>query len=298
MRRHVLKLDALRGLAAQPVVLSHSAALVYPPSPAMTVVGWAAHLAVIFFFVLSGYAIIGGLREELRRNGAIDLRDFAIRRVARIYPPYLLTIALVALYFSLLDRSTTLHDTSAAAVIRSLAFAFFSTDAITLTPVWSLRIEVLLYAIAGFGFFAAGQKGYAKYLAFAIAATLSTLLCWRLSFGVTGLFAFALGGVLYTILRNYPAREEADIWRTVAPLGGWSYTLYLIHMPIVLLTIECLRPLLLGAAFLVFASIISANIAAALLSKLVERPKEIAGWLRSCLKVIDPARAKNSPAGL
>jgi peptidoglycan/LPS O-acetylase OafA/YrhL len=293
MRRYILKLEALRGLAAQPVVLSHSAVLVFAPSPAITAIGWAAHLSVIFFFVLSGFAIIGGLREELRANGAINIKDFGIRRIARIYPPYLLALALVAIYFalpgSMIDASK--YNTSLPAFGRALMFAFTSNDAIVLAPVWSLRIEVLLYAIAGLSFFSLGLKARMRFAVATAAALLAAVMCWKLSFGFSSLVFFAGGGLLHTLVGRGPPKAEADLWRSIAPLSAWSYTLYLVHMPVVLLTIECLKPLGFSAVMLVAASIISANISSALFSRIVERPHEIANLLRGIPKVAGPASA-------
>jgi peptidoglycan/LPS O-acetylase OafA/YrhL len=50
---------------------------------------------VDLFFALSGYLIVGFLLAERRRTGAIDVKAFAIRRLFKIYPPYLLFLAAV-----------------------------------------------------------------------------------------------------------------------------------------------------------------------------------------------------------
>ena len=54
--------------------------------------GWAG---VDLFFALSGYLIVGLLLAERRLTGTIDVRAFAVRRVFKIYPPYLLFLAAV-----------------------------------------------------------------------------------------------------------------------------------------------------------------------------------------------------------
>lgn len=49
-------------------------------------------LGVTVFFFLSGYLITTLLRTEADQTGRINIRDFYIRRVLRIFPPFYLTI--------------------------------------------------------------------------------------------------------------------------------------------------------------------------------------------------------------
>jgi peptidoglycan/LPS O-acetylase OafA/YrhL len=51
-------------------------------------------LGVTIFFFLSGYLITTLLRTEADQNGHISIRDFYIRRVLRIFPPFYLAIFL------------------------------------------------------------------------------------------------------------------------------------------------------------------------------------------------------------
>ena len=51
-------------------------------------------LGVTIFFFLSGYLITTLLRTEMDQHGRISIRDFYIRRVLRIFPPFYLTIFL------------------------------------------------------------------------------------------------------------------------------------------------------------------------------------------------------------
>jgi peptidoglycan/LPS O-acetylase OafA/YrhL len=102
MGKRLHELDSLRGLAAFAVMLSHLL-IVFPiawntSEPAGAVwwiklvmfsplrVVWAGHEAVIFFFILSGFVLallfFGG-RE------APPYRLYLVKRIIRIYPPYL-----------------------------------------------------------------------------------------------------------------------------------------------------------------------------------------------------------------
>ncbi len=48
--------------------------------------------AVLVFFTLSGYLIIGLLFDEKKRNGSINIRNFYVRRMLRLYPVYFLVL--------------------------------------------------------------------------------------------------------------------------------------------------------------------------------------------------------------
>ena len=116
MAKRFHELDSLRGIAAFSVMLSH-VFLVYPIiwdtarpddaplwlrlvmfSPLRVI--WAGHEAVVFFFVLSGFV----LALLFFGNGDPPAyRLYLIKRVIRIYPPYLasaiLAISLRVIYF-------------------------------------------------------------------------------------------------------------------------------------------------------------------------------------------------------
>ena len=66
--------------------------------------GWPGfgEYAVFTFFCLSGYLIIGLLFDEKRKNGTINVRDFYIRRILRIYPVYYLVLIFGFLFYHVL----------------------------------------------------------------------------------------------------------------------------------------------------------------------------------------------------
>ncbi len=80
-------LDAMRGLAAIAVMTSHYTS--------HRLFGGAA-LAVDLLFCLSGFALAFSYQARLR-SGAMSVRDFACRRLIRLYPMFQLGIALGAL---------------------------------------------------------------------------------------------------------------------------------------------------------------------------------------------------------
>ncbi len=86
----LLPFDGLRGLAAASVVYYHLEQMLYVPG---RVLG-GGHLLVDLFFILSGFVIArqyqGGI--ESRRIGFVG---YALRRLARLYPAYLLAFVAV-----------------------------------------------------------------------------------------------------------------------------------------------------------------------------------------------------------
>lgn len=102
MGKRLHELDSLRGIAAFSVMLSH-VALVYPIvwdttgpdgadwwvklvmfSPLRVV--WAGHEAVVFFFILSGFVLA---LLFFGKSPPPPYRLYLVKRVLRIYPPYL-----------------------------------------------------------------------------------------------------------------------------------------------------------------------------------------------------------------
>ncbi|MFC4809640.1 acyltransferase family protein [Paenibacillus sp. GCM10023250] len=89
------ELDSLRGIASLSVVLYHSASLL----GIMAALPWlyhtplqillAGHQAVIFFFLLSGFVLTLPFAEGKSRGYG----SFMLRRLSRLYPPYIASLA-------------------------------------------------------------------------------------------------------------------------------------------------------------------------------------------------------------
>lgn len=97
--RRIEALDSMRGLAALAVVAGHcmsafhSSHTVWDLTPLYFL--WAGNEAVIFFFALSGFVLA---RPFLAGRATFTYGAFAVRRICRIYIPYL---AVILLTFSL-----------------------------------------------------------------------------------------------------------------------------------------------------------------------------------------------------
>jgi peptidoglycan/LPS O-acetylase OafA/YrhL len=102
-------LDVIRGYAALIVVIAHtSVAGVYKVEPIWGYVKWtplrviwAGHQAVIIFFMLSGFALMH-MYESCRGNRYLT---FAFARVARLYPPYIASLAVALAGYWLLAKT-------------------------------------------------------------------------------------------------------------------------------------------------------------------------------------------------
>ena len=85
-------LDAVRGLAAVFVLFRHTV-------PYWQFGFYRSYLAVDLFFVLSGFVIAFAYDEKLK-TGAMNLAQFLTTRLIRMYPVYLVSLALCVLVWS------------------------------------------------------------------------------------------------------------------------------------------------------------------------------------------------------
>ena len=97
MRRQVLGLDGLRGLAALYVVLFHCWLYTFPgypdsSAPRVLDVLMFGRLAVVFFLVLSGFSLAISPARHGWRSGGVG--QFLRRRAWRILPPYWAALAM------------------------------------------------------------------------------------------------------------------------------------------------------------------------------------------------------------
>lgn len=151
-------LDLVRGLSAQLVLLGHLHLL-----DAVTVspIGLPViqTIAVIVFYILSGFLIMRSIRHHLRVPG-YDFLSFFIDRFSRIYPAYFGTLCFVAIadwfYIAFFPEGYTEHGYR----YRSVTFVsnIFLLEKINLrqgtfgsaSQLWSLTPEWWLYMAAGY----------------------------------------------------------------------------------------------------------------------------------------------------
>ncbi|HEY2669891.1 MAG TPA: acyltransferase [Rugosimonospora sp.] len=302
-RARVDGLDGLRGLAALYVVLFHCWLLTFHGFPANHGpwwLGWLLYgqLAVVFFFVLSGFSLaISPARNGWRLGGVLR---FARRRAWRILPPYW-----AALAFSLVIAWTvTPQPHSGPPTARTLLVYGLLLQDILKAPLpngafWSIGVEAGLYLVFAL-LLLIRRRGGAMVLLAAVTVPvvaigllhptgspvnqltgLTPLFTPIFALGMVGagivaagertrrlpwhwlavvaavpvLLLMVLGGSVWTVNNYYwidlavgPAialllaavatrRPAPLVWLLATPpvrsLGRFSYSLYLIHLPIV-----------------------------------------------------------------
>lgn len=294
---HERKLDALRGIASLVVLFAHAAQvfvwrLVGEDSTLAVIAENAARHAVLVFFLLSGYLITQSIQSNVRRNGGFVVRDYAVARIARIYPPLIGALALTLVAGLILQAvgATSIGVPGDLYAVRESYQAGLSEAVSALLlhdrameqangPLWSLYMECHLYVIGAFAALAA--TGRARWLSAAVAVG----LFWHWNNAVVdfGLFAavwamgaglalagrvkfagwiaagVALGMTLgawvdpawlgyrnpvavlgFCVLYAYAIflrPEGANPPRWMVASAGYSYSLYVIHFPLLLGTL-------------------------------------------------------------
>lgn len=134
-------LDGLRAISILAVVWHHTQSGFH-----FLPIADRGFLGVDLFFEISGFLIVTLLLRERRRTGNTSLKKFYIRRFLRIFPPYYLSLALVALI------AFVRHGEQAHAIRRDLPYALFYVS--NLVPMlsllgitWSLSTEEQFYLV-------------------------------------------------------------------------------------------------------------------------------------------------------
>ncbi len=297
--------DSVRALSALVVVVSHAIQIVWYPAIGLgtwthRTTSFVSETAVIIFFLLSGYLISASIDANIVRRRWFDLSDYALNRVVRIYPPLLFAVALSAALFCVMLVGGW------PGVATKLAFdgdLYTARDIVTLTgrdlldavtmrdglllingALWSLYVEVKLYAAAGLLAFAVFGAPHIVLRVAIVAAVFWVADSWSLTlprvhwvYGVwwisgaamflIGRFprmhfavgAGALGAMATGIVGLTPTSallEAARVcfvftlghamffrWTWSEPItkaiAGYSYTLYLIHFPVLIFAYSC-----------------------------------------------------------
>lgn len=171
------RLDGLRGVAACVVAFGYHARDLFDWNALAAigpVLGWFYNWGWTFvdlFFLISGYifAHVYLPGERLVQPGAV--RDFAVARIARLYPLHLVMLIVCAAAFWQAPENTLLafgaHLVMAQAFVEPVAKTFN-------WPAWSISIEVVCYVLFAIG--AAGGRARMMRLTLAAAVTGALLI--------------------------------------------------------------------------------------------------------------------------
>ncbi len=224
-------LDGVRGLAALAVVLHHIG------------VADIGHFSVMIFFVISGYCITASA-ESSRRN-AHGFREFMLKRVRRIYPPYLLAMLFFAAtrYVKAVRGSPAQFHRPLIDWIQNLTLTqwvseLFHPDRgpalnqkVFVGAFWSLNYEEQFYLVIALCMLAAARLRVPMIASIMALAALGFLWNWlypgNLIYGwfVEYWAHFALGSCLYYVLCRFAAAGQRRAFLgSVASIGiacGW-----------------------------------------------------------------------------
>ena len=109
--RSIPSLDGLRAFAVLAVILDHSKTPLLRYVPFLRSGGQG----VAVFFVLSGFLITHLLLKELNRTSTVNLKKFYFRRTFRIFPPFYVFLAVVAVLMVTVHLPVTWSYIAAAA---------------------------------------------------------------------------------------------------------------------------------------------------------------------------------------
>src|SRR5580765_2120755 len=155
LKKRLVFIDALRGLAASGVVLFHAIEANHVPALRAAMPGWLVSilehgdLGVAVFFVLSGFVIALSLDDK--PIGWPTVGRFMLRRSIRLDPPYWAAIV-TAISFSVLAsaivRGRPVETFSVGQIVAHLFYAqdFLGYRNIN-TVFWTLCLEVQFYLV-------------------------------------------------------------------------------------------------------------------------------------------------------
>jgi peptidoglycan/LPS O-acetylase OafA/YrhL len=167
-------LDGLRAVSVAIVVAAHSGfGHIVPGGYGVTV-----------FFFLSGYLITTLLLGERAQNGSIDIAGFYVRRLVRLMPALLVTLAIAYTLVAMRIIGGGITWSGLAAQVFYFAnyyFLFFDTTAAGVpagtVPLWSLAVEEHFYIVYPILFASLVRT---RDLAWVLAGVCVAVLFWRL----------------------------------------------------------------------------------------------------------------------
>ena len=131
-------LDGLRAWSIGLVLFAHS----HPTEELQKLAFYCGNLGVRIFFVISGFIITWLLLQEEKSSGGVSLKNFYIRRIARIFPAYYTYLAVVFLldYAGLINSGSTIQK-----LLNILFLANYGPCEGPTGVLWSLGVEEQFY---------------------------------------------------------------------------------------------------------------------------------------------------------
>jgi len=302
----------MRGLAALSVAMFHftqgNASLnLSAPMHALGSVGWAG---VSAFFVISGFVV--PLSADSTERGSAG--RFLLRRLVRLTPPYWISLVFVLLLWWLSSLAPGFRGATGPIVTSDLVLCHlgYACGALGLgwwSPVyWSLAVEIVFYVAVALAVALDLRPTWRFVICFALGscavlpgslhipwlapATLFALghVLWLHHTGrlagaaLAGAYTVSLAAVALACglvealaaIAEVSAAQVSDLGSTIlTALGRWSYSIYLLHVPIGGRVINLAARLQLEpwqGDLCVVAAVLASVAASALFYRTVERP--------------------------
>ncbi|MDB5086232.1 MAG: Peptidoglycan/LPS O-acetylase OafA/YrhL, contains acyltransferase and SGNH-hydrolase domain [Mucilaginibacter sp.] len=233
-------LDGLRILAALMVFVFHILYLWFHPLTVLYKIDDLAHLAVIIFFVLSGYVIAYTTTETNR--GGMQYMQARFSKLSSVVLPALLITAICEIIVSNINPEMHSYFSRGNPLLRYIISGlflneiwFFSAAPAMNGPLWSLSFEFWYYVIFGLWFYR--KTGWRSYLLPVLACLVAgPKILLMMPIWLTGYFAYRIRGPKLSSL--------------------FSWLLVLLSFTIVFLVVKYISPLpfKIGKPPLYFAS--------------------------------------------
>jgi Predicted acyltransferases len=231
-RRHFHTFDALRFFAFFKVFLLHLPIVAFPW---FNFLKRGGGIGVMFFFVLSGFLITYIICDEKQQQGQLNLKNFFVRRVLRIWPLYYLMVlvAYATPYILSVLHLSASQEGYEPNIWASLLFAenykmmweATHANASPLSVMWSLCIEEHFYIVWGVLLYCISLKVLPKFLyAFMLLGLVCRVVYVQFNIPTSDLFTnidlFAYGALPAYWLVNKPGYIEHKV---VAIPRVWKY---------------------------------------------------------------------------
>jgi peptidoglycan/LPS O-acetylase OafA/YrhL len=284
-------LTAIRGVAALAVVMFHFSGKFPGPWPAAIGYGY---FGVEVFFVLSGY-ILTAVYADMTTH---EVGRFWLNRIARIFPLHLVVLAALAigaltlLHAGMTTRDPAFFDPASLPYHASLTFVWFGLPMEWNAPAWSLSVEWAAYLLLPVWLFSV--RRLTPLMAAGLCVVLAAASVFQMVHNgpaatgwpalARGLSEFGLGTALR--LAVFPAGCMRALiflgdwlldWPPLVWLGRISYSIYLLHAPLLISAGKVLPHMGMTATILALLAVLLAM--SQLTYVMIEVPAR--QWLRS-----------------
>lgn len=232
------EIDGLRFIAIIAVLIFHVDAFLtlYMDKPSMLSKIWfTGHYGVPLFFSISGFV----LSSQILKTKNFSYKQYLIRRIERIEPPFLITTIVFYLLLSFRDGFDSEKNYS---LFRVLTYTSnFDTNLINVVT-WSLEIEVVFYLLLPLLYLLAKDSIW-KWSVIALCTFIFSQF-YRLPFLTTYFHWFAIGIIIAILETKKPYTYVSELLGQTITLSCLILFFGLAHYE-TLLTIEIIQPILL-----------------------------------------------------